>query len=74
MSTVAEVIDAVRHFTDEEKDEFLAGLRDVAFEDTWDRKIEADAKAGRLDSLWDEAKQDIAAGKTKPLNELLDNE
>ena len=74
MSTVAEVIDAVRHFTDDEKDEFLAELREVAFEDAWDRKIEADAKAGGLDALWEEAKQDIAAGRTKPLDELLDDE
>lgn len=74
MTTVAEVIDAVKHFTDDEKDQFLAELREVPFEDTWDRKIEEDAKAGRLDALWNEAKQEIAAGKTKPLDELLDDE
>ena len=35
--------------------------------DLWDRQIEADAKAGRLDKLIAEAKAEIAAGKTRPL-------
>ena len=36
-------------------------------EKAWDRRIEADAKAGRLDSLIREAQDDIAAGRTRPL-------
>ncbi len=55
MSTVAEIIDAVKHLNDEEKDEFLEKLREVEFEDAWDRQIEADAKAGKLDFLVREA-------------------
>jgi len=51
MSTVAEIIDAVRHLTEEEKDEFLDRLREIEFEDAWDRQMEADAKAGKLDFL-----------------------
>ncbi|THF59989.1 hypothetical protein [Ollibium composti] len=35
--------------------------------DRWDRQIEADAKAGKLDRLVEEAKREIAAGKTRPL-------
>ena len=35
--------------------------------DEWDRQIEADAKAGRLDSLIAEAQADVAAGRTRPL-------
>ena len=35
--------------------------------DEWDRQIEADAKAGRLDTLVAEAQADIAAGRTRPL-------
>jgi hypothetical protein len=35
--------------------------------DRWDRQIEADAKAGRLDRLVEEARREIAAGKTRPL-------
>ena len=55
MSTVAEIIDAVKHLNDEEKDEFLEKLREIEFEDAWDRQIEADAKAGKLDFLVREA-------------------
>lgn len=35
--------------------------------DAWDRQIEADAAAGRLDALVSEAQADIAAGRTRPL-------
>ena len=41
--------------------------------DKWDRQIEEDAAAGRLDSLWAEAEKEIAEGKAKPLDELLDD-
>jgi hypothetical protein len=62
MSTVAEVIDAVKHFSEEEKGEFLARLQEIAFEDAWDRQMEADAKAGRLDFLVREADDAAQAG------------
>jgi len=35
--------------------------------DQWDRQIEEDAKAGRLDELVAQAKADIAAGRVEPL-------
>lgn len=41
--------------------------------DAWDAQIEEDAKAGRLDHLIAQAEADIAAGRTKPLDEVLDN-
>jgi hypothetical protein len=59
MSTVAEIIEAVKNLSDEEKDEFLEKLREIEFEDAWDRQIEADAKAGRLDFLVREADEAI---------------
>ena len=48
----------------------LAALRDwfqsyVA--DEWDKQIEADAEAGKLDDLAREALADHKAGRTKPL-------
>jgi hypothetical protein len=33
----------------------------------WDRQIEEDAKAGKLDKLVADAKAEIAAGKVRPL-------
>ena len=39
----------------------------------WDRQIEEDSKSGALNFLLDELKQDIAAGQTRPTDELCDN-
>jgi hypothetical protein len=50
-------------------DEF-AQLRDWLLEqdwDEWDRQIEHDAKAGKLDKLMKQALADHAAGKSRPL-------
>jgi hypothetical protein len=33
----------------------------------WDEQIASDVKAGRLDTLINEAKTDIASGRTRPL-------
>ena len=74
MSTVAEIIDAVKQLNDEAKGEFLEKLAEVDFDDEWDRQIEADAKAGRLNFLWAEAKKDIAEGRPRPLDDILDDE
>lgn len=71
--SVAEIIDAVKELSPDEKGEFLDRLRDVDFEDAWDRQIEIDAKAGRLDYLWQQAVNDIESGRTKPLDEILVN-
>ena len=48
----------------------LAQFRDwfLEFEaDAWDRQIEKDAKAGKLDALARKALEDHAAGRTTPL-------
>ena len=73
MSTVTEIIEAVKSLDIEEKGEFLARLSEVDFEDAWDRQIAADAQAGRLDQLWQLALEDIQAGRTKPLDEVLND-
>ena len=73
MSTVVEIIDAVKNLDEQEKGEFLEKLTEVDFDDAWDRQIEADAKGGRLDHLWQQALEDIEAGRTKPLDEILND-
>jgi len=62
VSTVTEIIDAVKHLSDEEKDEFLEKLREIEFEDAWDRQMQADAKAGKLEFLVREADEAIEGG------------
>jgi len=73
VSTVAQIIEAVKKLPEADKGEFLERLAEVDFDDAWDRQIEADAKAGRLDHLIAQAEADIAAGRTKPLDEVLGN-
>jgi len=50
-------------------DELLRRMKAWAAE-AWDRQIEEDAKAGRLDFLLEELENDIAAARTKPLDEV----
>ena len=73
MSTVTEIIEAVKQLNNEEKGEFLTRLAEVDFDEAWDSQIEADAQAGRLDPLWQEALKDIDKGTVKPLNDVLNN-
>ena len=73
MGSVAEIIEAVKQLNNEEKREFLTRLAEIDFDDAWDHQIEVDAKAGRLDSLWRAALEDIKAENVKPLDEVLNN-
>jgi hypothetical protein len=50
--------DVVVHLSDEEFEELVE-----AREQAWDRKIEADAEAGKLDQLAEEALRDYREGK-----------
>ena len=66
MSTVQEIQDAVRHLSTEE----LAAFREWFAEfdaGLWDRQLEADIAAGRLDKLADEALQDLREGRCTDL-------
>ena len=70
MSTIAEIIDAVKQLNETDKGEFLDRLREIDFDDAWDREIEADVKAGRLDFLLKELDEDIVAGRVRPIDEI----
>lgn len=66
MSTVTEIEQAIRRLT---PDEFKA-IRDWILErdaDEWDRQIEADSKAGKLNDMIDAAEREHLAGKSRPL-------
>lgn len=66
MSTVEEIESAIAKLKPEEIRAVGAWLDELR-EEMWDRQIEADAKAGRLDKLMEEAKRDFEAGRCKPL-------
>ena len=60
----------------DELDEFLSWLAKFEAEqmDAWDKEIEQDSMPeGRLKSVINRVHRDIAAGRTKPLDEILDN-
>lgn len=66
MSTVAEIEQAIRQLTPEE----FKALRDWILERDaveWDRQIEADSKAGKLNELVEAAKREHLAGRSRPL-------
>lgn len=72
MSTVLEIESAIERLPADEKWNLIHRLHDALWTE-WDRQIEADADAGRLDPLIAEVEADIAAGRTKPLDEVLNN-
>ncbi len=66
MSTVQEIESAIQKLEPKEIRQVADWLQEFR-EELWDRQIDADAKAGRLDKLMEEAKQDYLAGRCKPL-------
>lgn len=75
-ATVAKIVDEVRSLRETELDEFLSWLVDyeLAHPDRWDKEIERDSQPnGRLDAILTRVRNDITAGKTKPLDEVVNN-
>ena len=72
MSTVQEIEAAIKQLPPAEVARVARWLAEYEAK-LWDKQIEADAKSGKLDKVWKKAKQEIAAGKARPLDELLDN-
>jgi len=70
MSKVAEIQQAITRLSPAEQRQ-LARWFEEALEDAWDAQIKEDIKAGRLNDLVAQAEADIAAGRVKPLDEVL---
>ena len=66
MSTVQEIETAIQKLKPQEILKVADWLQELR-EELWDKQIDADAKAGRLDKMMEEAKQDYLAGRCKPL-------
>ena len=64
--TITELEQAVTQLSEEELVRFRAWF-DEYFAEIWDKQIEDDAKAGRLDKLIAEATEEYNAGLSKPL-------
>jgi hypothetical protein len=66
MSTVAEIESAIKKLKTHDIRE-VGDWLDELREELWDKQIEADAKAGKLDKLMEEAKKEYRADCCKPL-------
>ena len=62
MSTVQEIEEAIQQLSPHDLALLLRRLAE-ADADQWDRQLEADVAAGRLDWLAEEARQDLKAGR-----------
>jgi hypothetical protein len=66
----------VKALPEKEMDEFLSWLADyeVSQADEWDKEMARDSEpGGRLQGVLDRVHKDIAEGRTRPLDEVLDN-
>jgi hypothetical protein len=66
MSTVAEILEAVKQLTPQQRNELLEGLGELDLDDAWDKQIEAEAKAGKLDDAIGNAISENREGRTIP--------
>jgi hypothetical protein len=66
MTTVQDIERAIRQLSHEELAQLKQRIADYEWEQ-WDKQLEHDVKAGRLDALAREALQDLREGKTTKL-------
>ena len=75
-ATVEKIAGEVQALPEKELDQFLSWLADyeLAHPDRWDREIERDSQpGGRLDAVLKRVRSDIAAARTRPLDEVINN-
>ena len=75
-TAVRRIADEVLSLRETEREELLSWLADyeLAHPDRWDKEIERDSQpGGRLDAVLNRVREDIAAGRTKLLDEVINN-
>lgn len=75
-ANVEKIAEQVKALPEKELDEFLSWLAEyeLQHEDEWDEQIARDSQpGGQLEAVLDRACKDIAEGRTKPLDEVIDN-
>ncbi len=73
MSTVAEIESALSRLPVKDARAVADWLQEH-LDAEWDKQMDEDIAAGQFDPLWEKAKADIAAGRVKPLDEVLNDE
>jgi hypothetical protein len=71
MSTVAEIENALQALPVDQAWK-VAGWLQHYLDEKWDRQIDTDLAAGKLDKLAEKAIGDYHAGRVKPLDEIID--
>ena len=66
MSTVESIERQITQLSDKERSELREWFLEAEWQ-RWDRQLEADVAAGKLDALADQAIADHLAGKSRPL-------
>jgi len=66
MNSVQEIVEAIRRLEPSEREALRAWLAEFDAE-AWDREMEADVTAGRLDDLAEEALDDLHEGRCTDL-------
>ncbi len=75
-ANVEQIAEQVKALPEKELDEFLSWLADfeIKHADQWDQEISRDSQpGGRLQPVLERVREDIAKGRIKPLDEVLDN-
>jgi len=75
-ATVKKIAEQVKSLPENELDEFLSWLAEyeMGHLDEWDKEIERDSKnGGALSPVLKRVRADIASGRTKPLDKVIDN-
>jgi uncharacterized membrane protein YkoI len=72
-ATVEKILREVKSLSSQEREELWnrVAAEEANNLDEWEKQIERDSKAGKLDHLLAELKEDIQAGRVKPLDEVI---
>jgi uncharacterized membrane protein YkoI len=72
-ATVEKILKEVKRLSSQEREELWdrVAAEEANNLDDWEKQIERDSKGGKLDHLLAELKEDIQAGRVKPLDEVI---
>jgi len=72
-ATVEKILKEVKTLSSQERQELWdrVAAEEANNLDDWEKQIERDSNAGRLDHLLAELKDDVKAGRVKPLDEVI---
>ena len=72
-ATVEKILKEVKTLSSQERQELWdrVAAEEANNLDEWEKQIERDSNAGRLDHLLAELKDDVKAGRVKPLDEVI---